>query len=80
MASVKLLFHGEVTGSWFLHNKVDVILPNIVLLPNPKCLQDHIGSLNWNYRVQLRDKAVDYHNYYAEFIDAHRIKVGIYFR
>ncbi|KAL5015327.1 hypothetical protein ScPMuIL_009597 [Solemya velum] len=37
-------------------------------------IQDHIGSLNWNYRVQLRDKAVDYHNYYAEFIDAHRIK------
>ena len=38
-------------------------------------LQDHIGSLNWSYRVQLRDKKVDYKNAYAEFVDNHKVKV-----
>lgn len=37
-------------------------------------IQDHIGSLNWGYRVQLREKKVDYHNAYAEFVDEHTIK------
>lgn len=37
-------------------------------------IQDHIGSLNWGYRVQLRDKKVDYKNAYAEFVDAHKVK------
>ncbi|XP_060064624.1 thioredoxin reductase 1, cytoplasmic-like [Ylistrum balloti] len=37
-------------------------------------IQDYIGSLNWGYRVQLRDKKVDYQNSYAEFIDNHTIK------
>ncbi|PIK36474.1 putative thioredoxin reductase 1, cytoplasmic, partial [Apostichopus japonicus] len=37
-------------------------------------VQDHIGSLNWNYRVQLRDKSVTYINGYAEFTDRHTIK------
>ncbi|KAK7499594.1 hypothetical protein BaRGS_00009246 [Batillaria attramentaria] len=37
-------------------------------------IQDHIGSLNWAYRVDLRDKRVDYINGYAEFINNHRIK------
>lgn len=37
-------------------------------------IQDHIGSLNWKYRVALRDKKVDYHNAYAEFVDRHKIK------
>ena len=40
-------------------------------------LQDHIGSLNWGYRVQLRDKKVDYKNAYAEFVDTHKVKVCI---
>ena len=39
-------------------------------------IQDHIGSLNWNYRVQLRSKNVNYVNGYATFIDPHTIKVG----
>lgn len=30
-------------------------------------VQDHIGSLNWNYRVSLRDKNVTYINAYASF-------------
>lgn len=38
-------------------------------------VQDHIGSLNWGYRVQLRDKGVKYINAYGEFVDAHTIKV-----
>lgn len=37
-------------------------------------IQDHIGSLNWGYRVQLREKKVDYHNAYAQFVDKHTIK------
>lgn len=37
-------------------------------------IQDHIGSLNWGYRVQLREKKVDYHNAYAQFVDKHKIK------
>jgi len=38
-------------------------------------IQSHIGSLNWNYRVQLRDKKVEYINAFGEFIDAHRLLV-----
>jgi thioredoxin reductase (NADPH) len=37
-------------------------------------VQNHIGSLNWGYRVQLREKGVTYMNEYAEFIDDHTIK------
>lgn len=37
-------------------------------------IQDHIGSLNWGYRVQLRDKKVEYKNAYAEFVDQHKVK------
>jgi hypothetical protein len=36
--------------------------------------QDHIGSLNWGYRVELRDKQVEYFNAYASFVDAHTIR------
>jgi thioredoxin reductase (NADPH) len=39
-----------------------------------KAVQDHIGSLNWGYRVQLRDKNVKYINACGEFIDAHTVK------
>ena len=38
--------------------------------------QDHIGSLNWGYRVQLRDKKVTYTNAYAKIVDKHTIKVA----
>lgn len=37
-------------------------------------VQDHIGSLNWGYRVQLRDKKVTYTNAYASIVDEHTIK------
>ena len=40
-------------------------------------IQDHIGSLNWNYKVQLRDKKVEYINAHGEFIDAHKLLVII---
>ena len=39
-------------------------------------IQNHIGSLNWGYRVALRDKGVKYINGLAEFVDPHTIKVG----
>jgi len=37
-------------------------------------VQNHIGSLNWGYRVALREKSVDYLNEYAVFQDANTIK------
>ena len=40
-------------------------------------VQDYIGSLNWGYRVQLREKKVQYVNGYAEFVDSHTIEVNL---
>jgi len=37
-------------------------------------IQSHIGSLNWNYKVQLRSAAVTYINAFAEFIGPHKIQ------
>uniref|UniRef100_A0A4W5PAB8 thioredoxin-disulfide reductase (NADPH) n=1 Tax=Hucho hucho TaxID=62062 RepID=A0A4W5PAB8_9TELE len=37
-------------------------------------VNNYIGSLNWGYRVALRDKNVNYVNSYAEFIEPHKIK------
>merc|ERR1711964_278503 len=39
-----------------------------------QAIQDHIGSLNWGYRVQLRTQNVEYKNSYGELLDAHTIK------
>lgn len=40
-------------------------------------VNDYIGSLNWGYRVALRDKSVNYVNAYAEFVEPHKIKVSV---
>ncbi|XP_058959435.2 thioredoxin reductase 1, cytoplasmic isoform X1 [Pocillopora verrucosa] len=37
-------------------------------------VQNHIGSLNWGYRVELRDKKVTYKNSIGELKDAHTVK------
>ncbi|MGH0165554.1 UNVERIFIED_CONTAM: hypothetical protein FKN15_011170 [Acipenser sinensis] len=37
-------------------------------------ISNYIGSLNWGYRVELRDKNVTYMNSYAEFVEPHKIK------
>ncbi|KAK7898981.1 hypothetical protein WMY93_019834 [Mugilogobius chulae] len=37
-------------------------------------VNNYIGSLNWGYRVALRDKNVNYVNAYAEFVEPHKIK------
>ncbi|KAM9101567.1 thioredoxin reductase 3 isoform X2 [Sarcophilus harrisii] len=39
-----------------------------------EAIQNHIGSLNWGYRVSLRERAVTYSNAYAEFVEDHKIK------
>ncbi|XP_014673857.1 PREDICTED: thioredoxin reductase 1, cytoplasmic-like [Priapulus caudatus] len=39
-----------------------------------EAVQNHIGSVNWNYRVQLRTKEVTYVNGYGEFVDDHTVK------
>lgn len=40
-----------------------------------EAIQNYIGSLNWGYRVSLREKTVTYLNAYAEFIEPHKVKV-----
>lgn len=39
-----------------------------------EAIQNHIGSLNWSYRLSLREKAVAYVNSYGEFVEHHKIK------
>ncbi|XP_006017841.1 thioredoxin reductase 3 [Alligator sinensis] len=39
-----------------------------------EAIQNYIGSLNWGYRVSLREKTVTYLNAYAEFIEPHKVK------
>jgi len=36
-------------------------------------VQDHIGSLNWGYRVSLRENKVEYLNAYGAFVDPHTL-------
>ncbi|VDM94917.1 unnamed protein product [Thelazia callipaeda] len=38
-------------------------------------VQDHIASLNWGYRVQLREKSVTYLNSYASFAGSHQLNL-----
>ncbi|XP_045241507.2 thioredoxin reductase 3 isoform X5 [Macaca fascicularis] len=40
-----------------------------------KAIQNHISSLNWGYRLSLREKAVAYVNSYGEFVEHHKIKI-----
>ena len=42
-----------------------------------EAINNYIGSLNWGYRVALRDKNVNYVNAYAEFVEPHKIKVPV---
>ncbi|KAF6119606.1 hypothetical protein HJG60_010080 [Phyllostomus discolor] len=37
-----------------------------------EAVQSHIGSLNWGYRVALREKKVTYENAYGQFVGPHR--------
>ncbi|KFZ65093.1 Thioredoxin reductase 1, cytoplasmic, partial [Podiceps cristatus] len=37
-------------------------------------IQNYIGSLNWGYRVALREKKVTYENAYGEFVGPHTVK------
>ncbi|XP_021543037.1 thioredoxin reductase 1, cytoplasmic isoform X1 [Neomonachus schauinslandi] len=39
-----------------------------------EAVQNHIGSLNWGYRVALREKKVTYENAFGQFVGPHRIK------
>lgn len=38
-------------------------------------IQNYIGSLNFKYRVALRDKNVSYHNAFASFVEPHKLKL-----
>lgn len=40
-----------------------------------EAIQNHISSLNWGYRLSLREKGVAYINAYGEFVEPHKIKV-----
>ncbi len=37
-------------------------------------VQDYIGSLNWGYRVSLRENNVTYINAYGKFVDSHTLE------
>merc|ERR1719348_1939899 len=37
-------------------------------------IQNHVGGLNWGYRVALREKSVDYLNEYAQFVDGNTLR------
>ncbi|KAH0517500.1 Thioredoxin reductase 3 [Microtus ochrogaster] len=39
-----------------------------------EAIQNHISSLNWGYRLTLREKGVAYVNAYGEFVELHKIK------
>ncbi|XP_060095658.1 thioredoxin reductase 3 [Heteronotia binoei] len=39
-----------------------------------EAIQNYIGSLNWGYRVALREKSVTYLNAFGEFVGPHKIK------
>ena len=38
-------------------------------------VQDHISSLNFGYRVSLREKNVEYKNALGAFVDAHTLSL-----
>ncbi|EHB06838.1 Thioredoxin reductase 3, partial [Heterocephalus glaber] len=40
-----------------------------------EAIQNHIGSLNWGYRLSLREKGVIYINSCGEFVGQHKLKV-----
>lgn len=40
-------------------------------------IQDYIGSLNWGYRVALRENGVEYMNAFGEFTGNHSMKVSL---
>ncbi|XP_037659356.1 thioredoxin reductase 3 isoform X2 [Choloepus didactylus] len=40
-----------------------------------EAIQNYIGSLNWGYRLSLRENSVTYVNSYGEFVEPHKIKV-----
>lgn len=62
-------FHDSKAFGWEIPDRVN---HNWETMKN--AIQDHIGSLNWGYRVELRDKKVNYVNGYAEFKDNHCVK------
>ena len=37
-------------------------------------VQDHIASLNWGYRTELRTNGIEYVNALAKFIDPHTVE------
>jgi pyruvate/2-oxoglutarate dehydrogenase complex dihydrolipoamide dehydrogenase (E3) component len=37
-------------------------------------IKEYIASMNWGYRVQLRENHIDYLNAFGEFIDSHTLK------
>lgn len=39
-------------------------------------VQDHISALNFNYKVELRDKSVTYKNALAAFVDEHTLELA----
>jgi len=54
---------------WILPEEIEFSWEKMV-----EAVQDHIGALNWGYKVTLKDKKVDYLNALAKFIDPHTVE------
>lgn len=57
----RVLKNGSELSAYYRHSLVGTV-------------QNYIKSLNWGYRVQLKNKNVSYFNAYASFVDAHKIR------
>ncbi|KAG2431917.1 hypothetical protein HYH02_013136 [Chlamydomonas schloesseri] len=54
---------------WVLPEKIEMNWEELVT-----GVQNHIGSLNWGYRVSLREASVKYLNAKGSFVDAHTVE------
>ncbi|XP_077996537.1 thioredoxin reductase 2, mitochondrial-like [Glandiceps talaboti] len=74
----KLMHHASLLGEalhdarkygWNINGNPTISWPTLV-----EGVQNHVKSLNWGHRVQLRDKKVEYLNAKGSFVDDYNIK------
>jgi len=62
-------FHDGIQYGWQIPEDIKIKWDTLVT-----GIQDHIGSLNWGYRVALREKKVEYINAKAVFLNPHTVQ------
>lgn len=74
----KLMHHAGLVGDVLKHDAREYGWPTVEVEHNwehmVSNIQDYIRSLNFGYKLSLRDAKVTYHNRLATFVDAHTIK------